>query len=299
MKAEEIKPGDILYDKERKMLVKVAWVDEDGTVGYSAITDMHGMFQTPPPPYRVGTRTAEAYVPATDKQRMYVERKLKENKEKGVLMLDLMENFRSLLDESWAQKRRIFALEEKVAALSSQVKDARGCPSPEPVASAFKEADFPHGRILKLKSTNPDVTAEYAIVVVKRFRPADQTLECYAFYVHEESGLDKVFIADEQVMEGYSKPSEGFKNRIGIHVCLYLGQDWELKGRSMAMDEVEKLFRMAEAVGYRACYSISTNSAHRYSHLSRILVHEAYVTGPFERMKKKRHRHGKCKKNGL
>lgn len=297
MKAEEIKPGDILYDKERKMLVKVAWVEEDGTVGYSAITDMHGMFQTPPPPYRVGTRTAEAYVPATDKQRMYVERKLKENKTKGDLMLDLMENFRSLLDECEAHERRIFALEEKVAALSSRVKDERGCQRPEPVASAFKESDFPHGKILKLKSTDPGSPADYAIVVVKRFRPADQTLECYAFYVHEKSGLDKMFIADEQVEKAGNKPSEGVN--IGRCVCLYLGQDWELKGRSMAMDEVEKLFRMAEAVGYRACYSISTNSAHRYSHLSRILVHEAYVTGPFERMKKKRHRHGKCKKNGL
>ncbi len=227
-------------------------------------------------------------------QRRRMERKLKEST-KEVMMQDIMEKFRLLLDESWAQKRRIFALEEKVAALSSWVKDERGCQRPEPAVSAFKESDFPHGRILKLRSTNPDVTAEYAIVIVKRFRPADQTLECYAFYVHEKSGLDKMFIADEQAVDSYSKPSEGFKNRIGIHVCLDLGQDWEIKGRSMAMDEVEKLFRMAEAVGYRAGYSISTNSAHRYSSRSRILVQEAYVTGPFERMKKKKNRHGKIR----
>lgn len=76
MKTEEIKPGDILYDEERKMLVKVARVDEDGVVKYSAITDMKRIFQTPPPPYRRGTRTADAYVPATDEQRKYMERKL-------------------------------------------------------------------------------------------------------------------------------------------------------------------------------------------------------------------------------
>lgn len=76
MKTEEINPGDILYDKERKMLVKVARVDEDGVVKYSAITDMRRIFQTPPPPYRVGTRTADAYVPATDEQRKYMERQL-------------------------------------------------------------------------------------------------------------------------------------------------------------------------------------------------------------------------------
>lgn len=228
-----------------------------------------------------------------DAQRRCMERMMKENKE--AMMQDLMEKFRLLMDESWAKKRRIFALEEKVAALSSRVKNENGDPRLEPVVSAFKESDFPHGRILKLKSINPGSPADYAIVVVKRFRPADQILECYAFYVHEKSGLDKMFIADEQAVDSYSKPSEDFVNRISRHVCLYLGQDWELKGRSMAMDEVEKLFRMAEAVGYRACYSISTNSAHRYSHLSRILVQEAYVTGPLERMKKKRHRHGKIR----
>lgn len=222
-----------------------------------------------------------------DAQRRCMERMLKENKE--AMMQDLMEKFRLLMDESWAQKRRIFALEEKVAALSSWVKNENGDQRLEPVVSAFKESDFPHGRILKLRSTNPDVTAEYAIVIVKRFRPADQILECYAFYVHEKSGLDKMFIADEQAVDSYSKPSEDFENRISRHVCLYLGQDRELKGRSMAMDEVEKLFRMAEAVGYRACYSISINPAYRYSSRSRILVHEAYVTAPFERMKKKKH----------
>lgn len=76
MKTEEINPGDILYDKERKMVVKVARVDEDGVVKYSAITDMRRIFQTPPPPYRVGIRTADAYIPATDEQRKYLERNL-------------------------------------------------------------------------------------------------------------------------------------------------------------------------------------------------------------------------------
>lgn len=76
MKTEEINPGDILYDKERKLLVKVARVDEDGVVKYSAYTDMERIFKTVPPPYRIGTRTADAYVPATDEQRKYMERQL-------------------------------------------------------------------------------------------------------------------------------------------------------------------------------------------------------------------------------
>lgn len=76
MKTEEIKPGDILYEKERKLLVKVARVDEDGVVKCSAYTDMGRIFKTVPPSYRIGTHTADAYVPATDEQRKYMERKL-------------------------------------------------------------------------------------------------------------------------------------------------------------------------------------------------------------------------------
>ena len=76
MKTEEIKPGDILYEKERKLLIKVARVDEDGVVKYSAYTDMGRIFKTVPPPYRIGTHTADAYIPATDEQRKYMERKL-------------------------------------------------------------------------------------------------------------------------------------------------------------------------------------------------------------------------------
>ena len=76
MKTEEIKPGDILYDEEQKLLIKVARVDEDGVVKYSAYTDMQRIFKTVPPPYRVGTRTADVYVSATDEQRKYMERNL-------------------------------------------------------------------------------------------------------------------------------------------------------------------------------------------------------------------------------
>lgn len=76
MKTEEINPGDILYEKERNLLVKVARVDEDGVVKCSAYTDMERIFKTVPPPYRIGTHTADAYIPATDVQRKYMERQL-------------------------------------------------------------------------------------------------------------------------------------------------------------------------------------------------------------------------------
>lgn len=52
-------------------------MDEDGVIKCSAYTDMQRIFKTVPPPYRIGTHTAEAYIPATDEQRKYMERELK------------------------------------------------------------------------------------------------------------------------------------------------------------------------------------------------------------------------------
>lgn len=89
MKTEEINPGDILYDKERKILVKVVRVDEDGLVKYSAYTNMKGIFITSKTPYRIGPRTADAFIPATDEQRKYIEKELAAFKK-----VDLPENKR-------------------------------------------------------------------------------------------------------------------------------------------------------------------------------------------------------------
>lgn len=76
MKTEEIKPGDILYDREQNLLVKVGRVDENGKVKYSAYTNMKDIFRTSVFPYNVGRRTADFFEPATDEQCKYMEREL-------------------------------------------------------------------------------------------------------------------------------------------------------------------------------------------------------------------------------
>lgn len=213
---------------------------------------------------------------------------------KEATMQDFMKKFGLLLDECAAQEKRIFELEEKVAALSSQLKtEKKGSLTEYPhLESAFKVFEFPHGQILQLKSTNPDSLADYAFVAVKRFYPTTQKLECYAFYVHERSGLDKIYIADEQVKNAYSKPSEGFENYIATRVGIDMNQGWRICGGVMVSDEMQKMFNLAESIGYKAYYSFTANPDFSRGYSTCIPIKEAWVCGPLERIKKKNHRHG-------
>ena len=120
MKAEEIKPGDILYEKERKLLVKVARVDEDGVVKCSAYTDMGRIFKTVPPPYRIGTHTADAYIPATDDQRKYMERNLAVCKYVNLPKNNRMETLAYIISDLKAEN---MALRQNMQNISSEFAD--------------------------------------------------------------------------------------------------------------------------------------------------------------------------------
>lgn len=120
MKKEEINPGDVLYDKERDLLVKVARVDEDGVVKYSAYTDMQRIFKTPPPPYCIGTRTAEAYIPATDVQRKYMERNLAEKEYVNLPKNNRMETLAYIISDLKAEN---VELEHRIHQLTDEYND--------------------------------------------------------------------------------------------------------------------------------------------------------------------------------
>lgn len=121
MKTEEIKPGDILYEKERKLLVKVARVDEDGVVKCSAYTDMGRIFKTVPPPYRIGTHTADAYIPATDDQRKYMERKLAVCEYVNLPKNNRMETLAYIISDLKAENME---LEQRVQQLAAEYSNA-------------------------------------------------------------------------------------------------------------------------------------------------------------------------------
>lgn len=76
MKQEEIKPGDILYNTHTKAIVKVARIDDNGCVKYSAYGKEPFTFYIEEYPYKMGADHADVFVPATDKQRKYIENQL-------------------------------------------------------------------------------------------------------------------------------------------------------------------------------------------------------------------------------
>lgn len=120
MKKEEINPGDVLYDKERDLLVKVVRVDEDGVVKYSAYSDMQRIFKTCPPPYCIGISTAEAYVPATDVQRKYMERNLTVGEYVNLPKNNRMETFAYIISDLKAEN---VELEQRVHRLVDDYND--------------------------------------------------------------------------------------------------------------------------------------------------------------------------------
>lgn len=136
MKTEEIKPGDILFDKEQKLLVKVARVDEDGVVKYSAYTDMRRTFLTSS--YCLGTRTADAYIPATDQQRKYLERNLVEckyvNQPKNNRMEALVYIIADLKAENMMMTERVHQL---VNDYNDVVHQLKGMEKHEPNAEGY------------------------------------------------------------------------------------------------------------------------------------------------------------------
>lgn len=128
MKKEEINPGDVLYDKEWDLLVKVARVDEDGVVKYSVYTDMQRIFKICPPPYHIGIHTAEAYVPATDVQRKYMEKYLTVGEYVNLPKNNRMETLAYIISDLKAEnvvlEQRVHQLMDEYNRVAKQLREA-------------------------------------------------------------------------------------------------------------------------------------------------------------------------------
>lgn len=165
----------------------------------------------------------------------------------------------------------------------------------------FGNYNFPHGKIMKLVNIDPDHSTNYAIVAVRDFDAATQILDCYAFFIHEETGRDKLFIADEQSQRFCGKILTGVEIHIGNRVGMDLSQGWKIASGLMDANEMAKLLESVEIAGYVPNFSIT------YAPIpigcQRFPVADACMFGPFERIKKKkkrnrRRRHGsRCSGN--
>lgn len=199
MKTEEIKPGDILHDKERKLLVKVARVDEDGVVKYSAYTDMHKIFQTVPPPYRVGTRTAEAYIPATDEQRKYMERELAVceyvNLPKNNSMEVLAYIIADLKAENMKLEQRVHQLMDDFYDVTRQLRGMEKCKDEDSSRQTLGEMMQMRDHCDKLEKENEELKRQCFQLQAERNGAKTHAAECN----YQKEGLHKRLARFEQL----------------------------------------------------------------------------------------------------
>lgn len=190
MKKEEINPGDVLSDKERNLLVKVARVDEDGVVKYSAYTDMQRIFKTPPPPYRVGTRTADAYVPATDVQRKYMERELAVceyvNLPKNNRMETLAYIISDLKAENLELEQRVHQLMDEYNEVAKQLHGAEKRKEEDPTRQTLSEMRQMRDHCDKLEVENKDLNK--CLIAVSSFLKNHKLYMAYGVSCPFQSG---------------------------------------------------------------------------------------------------------------
>ena len=190
MKKEEINPGDVLYDKERNLLVKVARVDEDGVVKYSAYTDMQRIFKTPPPPYRVGTRTADAYVPATYVQRKYMERELAVceyvNLPKNNRMETLAYIISDLKAENLELEQRVHQLMDEYNEVAKQLHGAEKRKEEDPTRQTLSEMRQMRDHCDKLEVENKDLNK--CLIAVSSFLKNHKLYMAYGVSCPFQSG---------------------------------------------------------------------------------------------------------------
>lgn len=168
MKKEEINPGDVLYDKERNLLVKVARVDEDGVVKYSAYSDMQRIFKTCPPPYRIGIRTAEAYVPATDVQRKYMERNLTVGEYVNLPKNNCMETLAYIISDLKAEnvelEQRVHQLVDDYNDVVHQLHGAEKRKEEDPTRQTLSEMRQMRDHCDKLEIENKDLKKSLNVI---------------------------------------------------------------------------------------------------------------------------------------
>lgn len=161
MKKEEIYPGDVLYDKEQDLLVKVARVDEDGVVKYSAYTDMQRIFKTCSPPYHIGIRTAEAYVPATAVQWKYMERNLTVGEYVNLPKNNRMETLAYIISDLKAEnvelEQRVHQLMDEYNDVVHQLHGAKMRKEEDPTRQTLSEMRQMRDHCDKLEVENKDL----------------------------------------------------------------------------------------------------------------------------------------------
>lgn len=175
-------------------------------------------------------------------------KQLKEN-----LLQTLMSNVGSIIDTLDKHSKSIKKLEQRINQLSAMNSDVK---KREDVKFTIESAslqtcscyDAANGEYFKfLDSEHPGA---YIVAILKEPCRKGKMLMCHAFLVHEQSGVEILYVADETLSAPYSNNSRGFCNMIGKYASFHLRETY--KEAKLTVGDVNQINDYIKKVGYTA-----------------------------------------------
>lgn len=152
----------------------------------------------------------------------------KQLKEK--LSQTFMSSMKSMIDMLDEHSKSIKKLEQRINQLSAKGSGAEGNKNikftiESPTFEDLEYYNAEDGEYCKFLDTeHPDA---HIVAILKKFYKTEETVTCYAFWVHEQSGNDLLYMADETLSEDYSHYSRGFCNLISKYTSFRLKEAYK------------------------------------------------------------------------
>ena len=173
----------------------------------------------------------------------------KQLKEK--LLQTLMDNIGSVIDTLDEHSKSIKELEQRIKQLSAKDDAAEENKNIEfAVESATLEDrdryDVANGEYCKFIDTeHPEA---YVIAILKSPYEKGKVVMCHALLVHEQNGVESLYVSDETLSAPYSNYSRGFCNLIGKYASFCMREIY--KRVELTKEDVKQINDYIKRVGY-------------------------------------------------
>lgn len=164
-----------------------------------------------------------------------------------------MSSMKSVIDTLDEHSKSIKKLEQRIKQLSAKDGGAEGNKNIEFTVESPSFEDLGYynaedGEYCKFLDTeHPDA---YIVAILKKSYKTEEMVTCYAFWVHEQSGNDLLYMADETLSEYYSHYSRGFCNHISKYTSFRLKETY--KRVDLTEGDVKQINDYIKKVGYTA-----------------------------------------------
>ena len=194
----------------------------------------------------------------------------KQLKEK--LLQTLMDNIGSVIDTLDEHSKSIKKLEQRIKQLSAKDgADEENKNIEFAVESATLEDryryDVANGKYCKFIDTeHPEA---YVIAILKSPYEKGKVVMCHALLVHEQNGVESLYVSDETLSAPYSNYSRGFCNLIGKYASFCLRETY--KRVELTKEDVKHINDYIKKVGYTVDFNIDAiNTPFRHSVFARL-----------------------------